>query len=411
MNCLALLVAACGVAGAVHYAKLAQLAEGTAAKMDAAAPGLMYLIVGLGLAGLMAKRPAVAASPGTAAGPLSNLPAVFEAAEGNGSSEATAAPVAVDPWSQINPVLEQLIESVDALSRRVHERPVAPPTVAAAPPMPSPVMSTGPMVPAQFAPRMIELLDEIRELSMMSEAQKRARFLQHSHRQKTLMVRQARNHVGAGQFAEAEALIEQCIAAYASDDDVEFVRHQLNEARATAAATAVDNASHQVEDLMALSRWDEAIALVDGLVSNHPDHADAQALRDRVARERDLSRNAACQRLFDEIRKDIDHRDWRKALAGSQQLLEKFGDLPRAEKVRGTVRTIQDNAEIQERQEVEARIQELIRGKRFTDAVELSEELIARFPGSPQADKLRDLLPKLREHAVTHEAGDLIDRA
>ncbi|HEV7299958.1 MAG TPA: hypothetical protein VGN72_11385 [Tepidisphaeraceae bacterium] len=389
--CSALLVLACGVAGAVHYGKVAQLADSTQAKMEAAVPGLMYLMAGIALAVLMVKRPST---------PTVIAPPAAPAADPN--------EVAADPWSQINPVFEQLIEAVDALNRRIAERPVEP---TASPAAPVPPVPPRPIGSADQSARMIELLDDIRELSMMSEAQKRSRFLNHAKRQKSLMLRQARNHLGAGQFGEAERLIEQCIAAYSSDDDVEFVRQQLNDARDAAATTAIDNAQHKAEDLMALSRFDEAIAIADGLINDYPTNHEAQALRDRIARERDLFRNAACQRLFDEIRTDIDHRDWRKALAGTQKLLERFGDLPRAEKVRSTLRTIQDNAEIQERQELEARIQELIRSKRFTDAVELSEELIARFPGSPQADKLRDLLPRLREHAVTHEAGDLVDRS
>ena len=54
----------------------------------------------------------------------------------------------------------------------------------------------------------------------------------------------------------------------------------------------------------------------------------------------------------------------------------------------------------EERQEQEARIQQLIKSRRFDEAIQLGEELIKRFPNSPQSDAMEELLPKLRERAV-----------
>ncbi len=379
VSLLTVLVFACGVAGLVHHAKLAMLATDTRTAMDALMPGLMYFMTGVGFAVLMiiCVPPQIAAGNDKAAG-------------------------------QTTDAVDRLAQAVDDLKTIVERQQFEQPRHRAAEVVEPPVQRVAQT--EDHWPRVIELLDEIRELSMMSDSQRKARFLHHSKRRKTLLLRQAINHVGAGQFAEAERILEQCTAAYANDEDVERVRNQLADARNAAALTAVDNVRVQVEDLMALSRWDEAMGIADRLTADYPSSDDAQALRDRIARERDIFRNAACQRLYDEIKVDVDHRDWRRALAGTQRLLEQFGDLPRAERIRSTVRTIQDNAEIQERQELEARIQELIRGRRFTDAAELAEEVIARFPASPQADKLRELLPKLRDHAVNHEAGDLVQR-
>ncbi len=376
---VATIILACGSAGFIHHIKLAMAAEGTAEAMSAFTPGLMYLIVGAGLASLLVRQN----SGTTTAQPSSSATAT------NGQEELLSA-------------VESLTYAVNELRSAVADRPQADATYA------TPQYSNDPQ--AESMARVVELLDENRELSMMSDAQRKSRFLQHSSRRKTLLLRQARNHIGANQFADAERIIEQCKSSYGNGDDVTDVGRQLQTARSSSVNVAIDNAGAQVEDLMALSRWDEAMAIADGVVHNHPDNEAAQALRDRVARERDVFRNVACQRLYDEIRQDVDHRDWRKALAGTQKLLERFGDLPRADKVRSTLRTIQDNAEIQERQDFEARIQDLIRSRRFSDAIELSDELIARFPDSPQAEKLRDLLPKLRERAVDEEASELVER-
>lgn len=379
VTCLTVIVFACGLTGLVHHAKLALAADGTQAAMEALIPGLMYLMTGVGFAVLMV----ICVQPQVARTSNSSSP-------------------------QLTGAVERLIEAVDDLKTMVERQRFDESRSTVREPEPEPTPVAAPT--EDHWPRVIELLDEIRELSMMSDSQRKARFLHHSQRRKTLLLRQAVNHVGAGHFADAERILEQCAAAYSNDEDVQRVRQQLTDARSNAAATAVDNVRAQVEDLMALSRWDEAMSIADRLSADYPASDDAQALRDRIARERDIFRNAACQRLYDEIKVDVDHRDWRRALAGTQKLLEKYGDLPRADRVRSTLRTIQDNAEIQERQELEARIQELIRGRRFTDAIELSEELIARFPASPQADKLRELIPKLREHAINHEASELVER-
>jgi len=72
--------------------------------------------------------------------------------------------------------------------------------------------------------------------------------------------------------------------------------------------------------------------------------------------------------------------------------------------IRGQLKTIRENAEIEERQEQERRIQDLIRNKQFFDAIELAEDLLQRFPNSPQAETLQKLLPKMRELAIGDEA-------
>jgi hypothetical protein len=88
---------------------------------------------------------------------------------------------------------------------------------------------------------------------------------------------------------------------------------------------------------------------------------------------------------------------WRRALLHGQHLLEKFPSHPRAEGVRRQLKTLQDNAESEERQEMEIRIQELVRAQQIDEAIELGEDLMRRYPMSPQADSLETLIPKLRE--------------
>jgi hypothetical protein len=93
----------------------------------------------------------------------------------------------------------------------------------------------------------------------------------------------------------------------------------------------------------------------------------------------------------------------RAALEGAQKLLEAYPTHARANKIRQQLKTIAYNAEVEERQEHEMRIQQLVRGRRFAEAVELAEDVMKRYPGSPQAQSLDEMLPKLRDLA---EHGD-----
>ena len=83
----------------------------------------------------------------------------------------------------------------------------------------------------------------------------------------------------------------------------------------------------------------------------------------------------------------------------SERLLQQFPTHRLADKIREQLKTLQDNAEIEERQELEVRIQELIRAGHFEQAIELAEDVIRRYPMSPQAESLETLLPRIRELA------------
>ena len=67
--------------------------------------------------------------------------------------------------------------------------------------------------------------------------------------------------------------------------------------------------------------------------------------------------------------------------------------------VRQQMATLKANAEIETRQELENEIKELIRTKKFADALDLAQQVIANYPDSPQAEALRSQLPRLQQRA------------
>jgi len=61
---------------------------------------------------------------------------------------------------------------------------------------------------------------------------------------------------------------------------------------------------------------------------------------------------------------------------------------------------LRENSQIKDRHRMENEIRELIKASRFEDALRLARELIDQYPASPQAEVLRDQLPRLEEKAM-----------
>lgn len=173
---------------------------------------------------------------------------------------------------------------------------------------------------------------------------------------------------------------------------------------------SLDKARARVDDLMALSNWELALAIATTFANEHPDDSDAQWLRQRVTREFEIYREGSVRRLYDQIKEELERKKYRRAMSIARRLLEKFPEHKRADKIRRQLPTILENAEIEERQEDEHRIQSFIKTKRFADAVELGEALLAKYPMSPQASSLEEMLPRLRELAIEQEADALGQR-
>jgi hypothetical protein len=101
--------------------------------------------------------------------------------------------------------------------------------------------------------------------------------------------------------------------------------------------------------------------------------------------------------MIDHIRAAVERRTWHEALEQAEQLVALFPEHPLSDQVRAQIPTLLANIEIDERQAIEVRIQELIRDGRIDHAIELAEDTIRRYPHSPQAESLEKLLPRLRE--------------
>ncbi len=247
--------------------------------------------------------------------------------------------------------------------------------------------------------RIALLLEELRDITLMTDEQRRARARDLGHRRRDESLRQVDEALASQDWARAEALLSRIDAAFPGDERVQACREKLDRSRAAVEAGRLEDIRSRIEDLIAMTAWDAALAETDSFLRQFPDNADALALRRRIEREHRIFNDSTVEHLYNEIRHDTDRRNWRRALSAARRLLERFPDHPRTRKIARQFDAIEENAQIQERHEQETRIQELIRARRFDDAIKIAESLIEHYPTSPQAETLRNMLPVLHERS------------
>lgn len=247
------------------------------------------------------------------------------------------------------------------------------------------------------------LLGEVMEMNanlLMSQAQREAKGL---HRRECL----ARDLTAAfaaaleqRAFARAEACIKQFDDDLPDDDRVAEMRSRLAETRTAAESQDVENATQRAHDLMAVSSFVEAQQTADSLLLAYPSSQAAAALVDRVQRESKAFFREQRQRLYGEVQRNADARRWRKALDAARQLVEAHGESTEADEARAMLATLEGNARIEEVRQLRDHIRDMIKRRRYTEAVNVAREVLHRFPDSHAANDLRGQMARLEELAA-----------
>jgi outer membrane protein assembly factor BamD (BamD/ComL family) len=258
-------------------------------------------------------------------------------------------------------------------------------------------------ITAQHLERLVKLMEEMKELSMLDDGQRQSRRKQTTARRKNSRLEEAHSLIEQRNLAQADALLHLLESLHPGDPEVLALRNQLDDARLENQSADFENLDRQVADLLALSKYPEAIEGIDQFLETYPAHDQARQLSQRIRSEQQIHLDTTSNRLYEQIKAAVEARQWRTALDGIQDFLDRYPEHPRAEKIRKQVRVIQKNAEIEERHEQEDHIRQLINDRRFGEAADLSEDLLQRFPDSPQSAYLTELLPKLRERSAAIE--------
>lgn len=252
--------------------------------------------------------------------------------------------------------------------------------------------------------QIMTLLQELRELMLLSDKQRQERLVDRQAHRREQLVADVHRLMDSSDWLPAENALSLLEKEFPDHPELESLKSRLASGKDTAEKSAIGPLRERVEDLMAVWAWDQAYAETARFVESFPDHVEGRELLQRVMTERENYIESTANRLYEEIRTDVDRRSYRRAMANAVKLLECAPGHAKSVAIRSQLKIIRENAEIEERQEQERRIQELIRNKQFSEAIDMAEDLLQRFPNSPQAETLQRLLPRMRELAVGAEA-------
>lgn len=251
---------------------------------------------------------------------------------------------------------------------------------------------------------MRELLEEIRDNTLMNEEQKRERWeLVLAHRRKNLS-ETVYDRIERKRFADGAHELDRFEELYGRDAATTELRRKLDAARRLAERRDLAEALENYATLKANRKWGEALRRAEKLLNTYPQSIEARQWLEQIHRDREQVSAEHRRALLDQTQKRGSERQWRKALASARALLDEYPESAEAQSVRPQLETLEFNAGVETRQELEEQIKDLISRRDFAEALELANQVIVRYPESPQAEALRGQLPRLREH-VGQQAG------
>jgi tetratricopeptide (TPR) repeat protein len=284
------------------------------------------------------------------------------------------------------------------------------PADSPAPSAPAPGESPQAPVPAAGDSRdgrwqeMLLLMQDIRDNTLLSEEQKAEKRLHLTRSEIEAGAARVRSLLSAGDILQARDLARHLGRKYPTEPGVRSLAAEVEVTRQRQESVDVGATTKQVNDLISMSAWARARQMAQELHERHPDNSEARALLLRIEREYRISQDEQQRRMYAEVQRFVTRRRWEEALAAAQTFIERFPGSSDAEAVRMQIPTLEANAEIEVRQQMEARIMEWAKHGRYIEAAELARTVIEKYPDSPQAEALRAQLPRLDELATNPDA-------
>ena len=269
-----------------------------------------------------------------------------------------------------------------------------------------------PPVPAADAPRrgaetveqrlLREILAQLRELNenvLLSAEQRQARRELRLEKLSRRFRERIEAAIEAGDFPAAEKHLEDFREQVPADAHHAPLHARLAEARQAARREDIEAHSRQVVDLMAVSSFDQAERVAQELHARHLEEPAPAELLERVRREAAAFTKERRDRMYRQVERHAESRQWRQALKAAREFVDAFPDGPSADAIRAMLATMEENARIESVRELRDHIRDLIERRRYAEAAETAEEVIRRYPDLRASAELRRQLPRLRELA------------
>ena len=247
--------------------------------------------------------------------------------------------------------------------------------------------------------RILTELAEINANLMLTPAQRIAKGQRRLAELADRLVDDADGALGEGDFATADQALKKLADAVPEEPRIAQLCDRLTEMRQAKAAEDVDSTTRRAENMMAVGSFDQAEAAARELAKNYPDSSEAGALLKRIRREAGVFEAEQRRRLYNDVDRAAEARQWAVALTAAEKLLAACPGSVEAKSVAMQLDTLRDNARIEEVRHLRDEIRDLIERRRFADAVVVSEDLLERFPDTQAAAELRGQIERLRKRA------------
>ncbi len=247
-------------------------------------------------------------------------------------------------------------------------------------------------------------LTQLEETLLLPEQQRQRRYAARVAAEFQKRLADAEKFVASKDFHRAREQLADLAARFGLDERIKAAEVRLEKAAQTAQVEDIRQTQNRLRELMSAAQWDSAEQLARELADKYPSAAEPLGLIEMVCRERQVFEQRHRLRLHEEIQQFVNQRHWQDAARAARQFIATFPIGPDTEVLRTQLDTLEANAEIQTRQQLEHLIKERIREHRYWDAVDVARRLIADYPFSPQANALRGQLPRLEELARTQQA-------
>lgn len=250
---------------------------------------------------------------------------------------------------------------------------------------------------------LVLLLREVRDISLLSDQQRQMRLQALGQAAISVLQRDVPQLLREHNWIEARRRVQEARERYPSLAEWDAFERQIEQMRTQVEAQDIDNAERQIADLESLGAWDRVSEVCNDLLHRHPTSQRANALVQRVRVQRSSVEAELRAKLMAQAQEATNSRDWRAALTAATSLIQRFPRTAEAAALTQQLPLLRENAEIQARQVLEHDYREHVKHHRFEDALRVAHDLINQYPGSKQAEILREQLPKLEEmaHAVS----------
>jgi outer membrane protein assembly factor BamD (BamD/ComL family) len=254
---------------------------------------------------------------------------------------------------------------------------------------------TTPLAPSDATSQILTILTQLRDVALLTESQRLQWAAGILEKRKAAMAAQVQAELDAGQWTSAASLIKKIRESLPGDPLADTLDEALRTQKAQQLQMDLDEAQNNLPHLMAINAWNQVQLITENLESRYPDEPAVHDLVRRVRHEQETWHRDGLAMLLADYRDAVDHRQWVRACSLAQQVLQRYPEDKLAEKIRGDLTTLRQNAEIQTRHELESQYADLIKRQRHEEAVAIAQRVLEVYPDSATAREMQKHLPRL----------------